>query len=226
MYYNIELEADPKVIGVHNGVYQVQLDEKAYDKEKYKLLDEIFLSNEFTADQVIPELDFKFYFKILKSAKKTSFMSYSPNIRHGQFLINKNTIEVFESFNIQKYKNFDAIIYDSKKEDFDNSYSLFYCVLQDWNVIDFNRTIFTTGGVFGNGPIVEHKFANENEYKALVGSKDVKTLALTEKFDTSLDFFITRVGGLFVSERLKEAIERNKLSGVFFRNNTEVITSN
>lgn len=222
MYYNIELEADPKVIGVHSGVYQAQLDEKAYDKERFKLLDELFLSNEYTPDQKIPEIDFTFYFKKLKSAKKTSFMSFSPNINHGRYLMDSKTIELFESFNIQHHKNFDAIIYDSKKEDFDNSYSLFYCVLQDWNVIDFNKTIFTTGGM-GIAPLKEHQFADQNEYKSLNEIKHVKNLALNKDFDASLDYFITRLGGKFVSERLKNALESSGVTGIYFTNKIEVI---
>lgn len=51
MYYNIRLEWDPKVIGVKNGIYQVALDNTAYQKKDYTLLESLFINNEFTAQQ-------------------------------------------------------------------------------------------------------------------------------------------------------------------------------
>ncbi len=223
MYYNIALESEPKIIGVKNGIYQVELDKKAYDKETFKQLEQTFITNKFTPEQKIPDIDFKFYFKKLKSAKKTSFMSYTPNLNHGHFLINKRVLELFESFNIQKHKYFDTVIYDSTTENVDSTYKLFYCVLQNWDVLDFERTVFTTGG-FGSVPLTEHQFSNENEMKSLNAIKHVKTLALSKEFDTSLDLFLTRLGGMFVSERLKKALESDTYTGIRFRNKIQVLT--
>lgn len=222
MYYNIRLDWDPKVIGVKNGVYQVELDKTAYDKKTYARLDSLFIGGEFTAEQEYPEVDFKFYFKKLKSAKKTSFVSFTPHLKHGHFLVHKKTLELFESFNIQQHKDFEAVIYDSPNENLDNNYLLFYCVLKDWEVIDFENTVFTSGG-FGNNPKVEHKFSDENDLRKFNGIAKVKTLALSKSFDTSLDFFHTRLGGLFVSEKLKLALEENSATGIRFNNEVEVL---
>lgn len=221
MYYNIDLAWEPKIIGVKNGVYQVELDSRAYDKKTYTEIDSLFISNNFTVNQVYPEIDFTFYFKKLRSAKKTSFMSFTPNFKHGHFLIHKNILELFKHFNIQKFKAYETVIYDSPSENADNDYRLFYSVLQDWDVIDFENTIFTSGG-FGNNPKVEHRFSDENEMKMFNGITKVKTLALSKKFDTTLDFFHTRLGGLFVSEKLKVALEENSTTGIVF--NSEVAT--
>jgi hypothetical protein len=90
---------------------------------------------------------------------------------------------------------------------------LFYCAFQDWNVIDFQKSIFKSGG-FGNIPVTEHQFKNEQEMWNFKGITNIKILALTEDFDSSLDFFHTRLGGLFVSERLKSALEGRGVTGV------------
>lgn len=222
MYYNINLEWDPKIIGVKNGIYQVDLNEKVYEKETFRLLESIFINPEFTAVQEYPKIDFNFYFRKLKATKETNIMSFCPNINHGQFLIDNRSLEIFQKFNIQRYEVYDSTITDNGGKKPDYSYKLFYCVLQDWNVIDFENTIFTTGGI-GNAPLIEHKFSDEKEFKSLSLIKHVKTLALSKDFDNSLDFFLTRLGGLFVSERLKEAIESNGLTGVYFTNKIEVI---
>ncbi len=223
MYYNIELEWNPKVIGVKNGVYQVELDEKRYDPKVLARLNSIFISNEFIAEQKYPEIEFQLYFKKLKSAKETSFMSFSPNLKHCLFLIHLNVLEAFKLFNIQRFKDYSTVISDFSSENVNNSYRLFYTVLQDWNVIDFERTIFISGA-FGNNPRLEHSFSDENEMKKYNGITKVKTLALSKGFDTSLDFFHTRLGGIFVSERLKIELEKNNVTGVVFKKNIQVLT--
>ena len=222
MFYNIRLDWDPKVIGVKNGVYQVELDKNAYDKNSYALLDSLFISNAFNVSQANPELNLKFYFKKLKSAKTTSFMSFSPSLNHCHFLVQKNILELFKLFNVQHYRDFDAVIYDSPTENINNSFRLFYLVLQDWDVIDFKNTCFTSGG-FGNSPKIEHTFADENELKAFSKIAKVKTLALSKNFNSSLDLFLTRLGGIFVSEKLKLAIEEHNASGIKFNNEVEIL---
>jgi hypothetical protein len=222
MYYNVRLDWDPKVIGVKNGIYQVELDRKAYDKKTYSLIETMFINNVFSADQVNPEVDFIFYFKRLKSAKNTSFISFTPNLKHCHFLIKKNLIKLFEGFNIQEYVAYDSIIYDSSGENVDDSYQLFYLVLQNWSVIDFNNSVFTVGG-FGNNPIVELKFENEFALNNYRGIPNVSRLCLNEKFDSKLDLFLTRLGGLFVSDKLKLALELNQISGLRFYNDVEVL---
>lgn len=224
MYYNLRLDWDPKVIGVKNGIYQVELDEKAYDNKTYNVLKSLFISGEFTAKQEYPEVNFKFCFKKLKSAKKTDFMSFTPNFNHGLFLVNEKVISVFKQFKTQQHKYFETVIYDAPAENLDDSYSLFYSVLQDWNVIDFDKTVFTSGG-FGKNPIIEHSFTNENEMRRFNGIAKVKILALSKRFDSSLDFFLTRLGGLFVSEELKLELERNNVSGIKFTDEVKVLTN-
>lgn len=222
-YCNIAMAFEPKEIGVRNGVYQVVLDEKGYDKQTLKELDSLFISNKFTADQVYPEVDFKFRFKKLKTAKKTDFMSFTPNLKHAKFLVRNETLELLSTFKLQRFLAYETEIYDSHSDNLDHSYKLFYSVLQDWNVIDFEKTVFTYGG-YGNIPKTEHRFVDVDEYmnfhKKIL---DVKTLGLNDEFDRSLDYFHTRLGGVFVSERLKNALEENDVTGIYFKNKIEVI---
>lgn len=222
MYYKIRLDWDPKVIGVKNGVYQVELDMKRYDKMQFAKLQTFFIGGELSTEQVYPDLDYKFNFKKLKSAKETSFMRFTPFLNNCHFLVDINTLELFEKFNIQKYKAYEALIYNSSSENLNNNYRLFYSVIQGWNIIDFEKTVFTSGG-FGNYPVSEHKFKDENEMRNFKGITNVKLLALTKEFDISLDFFHTRLGGLFVSEKLKSELERNNVTGIKFSNDVQVL---
>ncbi len=223
MYYTINLECEPKVIGVQNGIYQVSLDQKAYSKESWRQLISDFKSTAFNPNDQGPEIDYKLHFKSLKSAKWTTFMSFSPFLNHCHFLIQRDILELLKSFNFQPSRDFEAEIYDSKTMNLDNSYRLFYSAFQDWNVIDFSRTVFTSGG-FGNQPKLEHVFKDEEEMKNYTGIIHVKTLVLSKDFDNSLDFFHPRVGGLFVSEKLKLVLEKNDITGVDFSSRVQVVT--
>ena len=222
MYHNVDLAWEPKIIGVKNGIYQVELDKKFYDEKTYQELESLFIGGEFSAKQSYPDVNFKFVFKKLKSAKKTSFMSFTPHMKHAHFLVDERVISMFRQFNIQRHNYYEAIIYDSPNENIDTSYSLFYSVLQDWDVIDFENTVFTSGG-YGNNPKTEHSFKDVNDMRNFNGITKVKILALSEKFDTSLDFFYTRLGGYFVSEKLRFELKRLNLTGIRFTDEVEIL---
>lgn len=224
MYYSLDTDSDPKVIGVRNGAYQVELDTKRYEKDVFAKLSAFFIGGrQLATNKIYPDLDYKFYFKKLKSAKETSFMCFTPYLNNCHFLIDNNALELLKKFNIQKYKAYEALVYDTKTEIFNNNYRLFYSVIQDWNLVDFENTVFITGG-FGSIPKHEYKFKDENEYKNFRGGiTSVKSLTLTREFDTSLDLFYVRVGGLLVSEKLKLELEKNNLTGITFNNDVEVL---
>ncbi len=224
MFYNIRLDWNPKVIGVKNGVFQVELDKKSYDKKIYAEIESLFIGGELSINQIYPDFDYKFNFKKLKSAKETNLMSFTPYLNNCHFLIDNNTLELLKSFNIQRFKTYEALIYDSSAENLNPNYRLFYSVLQDWNVIDFENSLFISGG-FGNIPKIEHKFKDEKEMKVFKGIAKVKTLALQKHFDKTLDFFHTRLGGLFISEKLKLKLEEKKVTGLLLSNEVKVLTN-
>ena len=222
MYYNITLAYEPKVIGVRNGIYQVVLMENLFSKDSYKKMEMYFITKEFSAIEHFPDFDVHFYFKKLKSAKETSFVSFCPHLNHCHFLIKNEVLNVLKMHNIQSYEVYPTTIYNSNNESVDNSYKMFYSVLQDWDVIDFGKSVFTTGG-YGNVPLLEHQFSNQFELNSCKRIARVKTLVLSENFDSTLDFFHTRLGGIFISERLKIALEAANFTGLIFSNKIHVL---
>jgi hypothetical protein len=222
MYYNIELAWEPEVIGVKNGIYQLELDKEALIPNHYTYIESLFISGVLAANEYPPEVNFKIIFKKLKSARMTSFMSFSPYFNNCHFLVHKKVIKLFNNFNIQRHKYFEVTINDSFEKDGNNEYRLFYMSPMDWGVIDYDRTVFTDGG-FGNVPRIDHSFKNETERRKFMGITKVKRLALLKDFDFSLDIFHTRIGGLFISEKLKIELEANNVTGVNYRSDVLVI---
>lgn len=56
-------------------------------------------------------------------------MSFTPYLNHVHFLIHNKVLDLLKDFNVQKYKDYEAVIYDSPTENIDNNYRLFFCVL-------------------------------------------------------------------------------------------------
>lgn len=221
-YYNITLAYDTKVIGVKNGIYQVELIEKMYDKNTFSKFKAYFLVQNLPLANQLPDFNVEFYFKKFKLTKETSFMSFCPYLNHCHFLINENIQSLFDNFKIQPHKQFKTSLYDTVALNPNDGYKMFFSIVQDWDVIDFKNSVFTSGG-YGNIPLIEHKFANHIELNNFNGMTKVKSLALAKKFDNTLDFFHTRLGGLFFSERLKVAIESSNSTGIVFSKKIEVI---
>lgn len=224
MYFNIKLSWEPKVIGVRNGVYQVELDHKKYKKESLQQINEYFHStNIWTTKDPLPCFDIHFYFKKFKMTKETNFMSFSPFLNNCLFLIDETIVEILARFNIQSYELYTSTLYDPIDEKENNNYKMFFSLIQDYDVIDFNNTEFSSGG-FGNNPLTFHKFPDLEAYKSFPKLTSIVKLGLSKKFDINLDFFYTRFGGYFVSERLKLALEEHSVTGINFCNKIEVIS--
>lgn len=86
----------------------------------------------------------------------------------------------------------------------------------------FSKSVFYTGG-YGNIALTEHQFSNAEEMRNFRPFPQIKVLALNNEFDSKLDLFYSRIGGVFISEKLRSALEKNAFTGLEFDNSVEVI---
>ena len=212
VYYNIKTSWDPKIIGVKNGIYQVELLEKKYTKEYLVQFNKYFHS-ELLLDNSLPPFDIVFHFQKLKLARLTDVISFSPYLNYCHFILNDKAIRCLERFNVQNYHLLPVVIYDEHGKETDTNYKMFFCKLMDWNIIDFKNTVFSTGG-YGNFEIQYHTFINYEDYKKFNKITKVTKLGLNKEFDNSLDFFCTRLGGIFISNALKNEFLENNITGL------------
>ena len=139
---------------------------------------------------------------------------------------------VFEQFNLGNYQLLDLLI--SEKEAY-HSCSLLqvYAGQGDPLYIDYGKTefVFVTDILVDDNALPRIKFNDFNEYVATLrnnyfnaqdektkyGKYRVKKLVLkNEKISTDIFYLNSICSGLYVSERLKSAIEINNLTGVRF----------
>src|SRR5687768_5975392 len=138
-YYRLRLLSDPKVIGVRNGIMQVELDESKYlDKEAYKRIRTYFFGLNWWEKERFPPFDFLFHAQILRGAKLTDFLSFGPSFIGCPFLIHNKVAKVFSQFNMQEHRLFPAILYE-KERVVSSDYQLFYTRLLEIDIVDFEK---------------------------------------------------------------------------------------
>lgn len=215
-YFALRLPSDPAIIGVSNGIAQVEIKgNKFSDQALYHKIEAFFQGLDYwSRDSFIPDFEVRFeYVEVLKDAILTDFLSFTPHLMACPFIINQKVASVFENFEIQSHHLYPVALF--KKGDLVDVYKMFYCPLLDYDIIDFPRSQFFTGSPLRGKKF--HSFADEAEFLNFL-NKDpfikVEKLALNKLFNNELDLFVGRIGEMFVSERLKNALEAAELSGI------------
>lgn len=216
-YYLLREESDPKIIGVKDGVAQVEIDESGFvNKELYQSLVAFF--NAFTywqkEDFAPPENFVIECARPLKGAVLTDFLTYKPHLMACPFMISERIKQLFEIYNLQEHYYFQVKLYYND-ELIRNQYYLMYCPYLDYRIVDFSKSSFYTGSeLLGKKKIT---FNNKNEYLEFLKINPLlqqEQIILTEEFDKNLDLFLPRIGGKLVSERLKQRIIEEGFTGI------------
>jgi hypothetical protein len=214
-YHLLRLPSDPLIIGVNNGICQVELDDKKYiDKQAYEQMREYFSGINWWEKECFPNFPIHFHAQVLKGARLTDFLSFSPFFIGCPFLINNEVAKVFGKLKIQEYRLFPATLYDNDKI-ISKEYQLFYTRLLEFEIVNFEKSIFFHGSPL-TGKRRYGKVTNLEEYKAFSkqGNTNLERMVMSEKFDRSLDFFCGRLGGIYASESMKDAIEILGFTGI------------
>lgn len=211
MYKIVSPSSEPSVIGVNNGVYQVELDEKKSflnrDEKKYYEsyfngnFNSFILENFKTIDNnKITEL---LYFP-LKKAKETDFVRFSPNEMGLNFLISQNVADIFEKFSITNY-----VKIPTKVSGFSKSYYAVGFPIVTEKSIDFYNSKFYH-------IIKKNLFTNLSfeDYKKISGTL-VKASEIKLVENRSLSDIVNLQGqGLFFSDALISELNNNDIIGI------------
>jgi hypothetical protein len=237
LYHNFKLELDPKIIGVRDGMTQADIYPKGFvDQARYRDM-ETFLGyeNYWRRERHEPPLSHDLprsfvieYAQLRRHAKLTDFLDFGAPFTACPFMLSAQAREVFNNASIQHHYYLSSCIYDQQKALVTEEYQLMYCPFLGYEMIDFGNSRFRTNRSLPAAPHWEyHTFADLTEYEAHNNSRrkmaEVASLVMSDTFDAGLDFFQCKIGGMFMSERLRNAVEAAGLTGVYFPDKTEVL---
>lgn len=220
-YFLLKTNPDPEVKGVDTGCGQVELDRNNPITEK---LEDFFFSQHYWREnRKFPDFNIEnCTASLLSGAKLTDFLDFSPGLLTCQFMISERLAEVFSKFNIQQYVTYPVTLYDHGQQ-LSDKYYIFCCPLLGYDVIDFAQSVF-----YKKERIFEEKtylhYENSKQYidNYVVGNQ-IEKLVFNSNFDRSLDYFHARIGGIHISEALKDAIEILGFTGVQIFNTEHMI---
>jgi hypothetical protein len=223
-FFEAIFNSDPKITGLKKGGYQVEINEKGFsNKENYLKIKSFFMSLKYwEREDFIPHFEVNIESAVLvKEAKLTDFLHFAPHMFGCPFIISQRVRDVFETFNLPVHFYYPVQLL--RNNETLNSYCLFYLPYLGFDYVDYKNSLFYTGyGLLNNTKIV--RINSLNEFLDFSGDEilRVKELAFNEKFNKPLDLFNSKLGGLFVSERLKQAITHNGLLGLNFLDSVKV----
>ncbi|MCO6164496.1 hypothetical protein [Flavobacterium sp. NRK F7] len=186
-YYQVAMSSEPKIIGVNNGVYQVELDKRNVDtnNEEYQKFIEWFNYDNpdfWTKQEVVQTLKSPVIKSILlKKAKITDLMSYAPQYHCLYNIYSEKFINILKAFNIGDYSLFDFEIKDVSEK----YYLMFIKTIPSSELI-YDKSIIYTGNKFLNNV----KYLPVNNYQDYLDlNKDEGLLTNFEKITISKEHY-------------------------------------
>lgn len=214
---------DPKIIGVTNGISQIDLDRKNLLNEKgdnYKFYN-FFNNFSFWQNQNesfdIDYLPLKA--KKLKKAILTDFMGYGPSIMAFTSVFSKNFYDLVKDFNIGQHKLFEVIVEDTSK----NYYFIYLESILNNKIIFEKSNIFT-----GHVKTDDYKSFKVTKYEEYLELNKVNPLiqfdkiAIDKKYEIFDIISLQSSTGLFFSEKLIKRMEQANITGYTVKENIKL----
>jgi hypothetical protein len=162
-YLELALSCEPKVIGVTDGLQQVNLYVEKIDKHVYREMSNDLMELRPTADYELGGKNYSFVFKMRKKAIATDFMTFAPYMHNCLFLIKNSFLTILKSLNLPPYWSYPAIVYSNDGNDRDESYSTLFMYPLSYDNYDFKLTQFVK-------PVIV-KSTNEKTYSIIISSQ-------------------------------------------------------
>jgi len=171
----------------------------------------------------------KLTFELEKAAKLTDVLSNTAVSSGNGFLVNSKVKDILSNFNLMTHKYYDANIVVTKSGATLNYYWLHLCQPELSKQLDYKKSVFyETEWTFRKDIIKISSYKHYEELKskdkeAIFGA-DLDEIFVTEKFDKDLDLFtfIPFSGQKFISAKLMDTLENNKVTGLSYEESTEI----
>jgi len=200
------MSSEPKVIGVNNGIYQLELDKKSMDtnsKEYKKFIEWFDYDNPlfWSQQDVVKTLKSPIIRStMLKKAKITDLMDYAPSYCFLNYVYSEKFINILKAFDIGDYSLFDFEI-----EGVSSKYYLMFIKNVTLTEINYDKSIIYSGHEVLNN-IKYYTLSNYQDYLNLKKQKDIltsfKKIAISKKYYGKDIIEVQTSSKAFYSEKL------------------------
>lgn len=218
MYKQISNSAEPKVIGVNNGVYQVEFSEKEIKKQKnWSIVESMFLLPKIEDLDIHNKKISKIRINnltgiLIKNAKATDLMGFSPYFFGCSYLVSRNFVNglIAAEVNTDEYWLNEVVIKDTQ-----NQFYLMYVPMIPDSEIKFNGSLLFPEREYLQRERSYFKVQSFKDYQALIDKGimfSFEKIMLPVKYKTRNIISIQGASNLFFSKKLLEKMKLRNLS--------------
>lgn len=223
-YYQVRASGEPEIIGVTNGIYQVEIDKKEIlNNQNYDAFESFFNYNNkgiWTEQEKIDFLNPSLIKgKMLKKAKVTDIMGYTPSYALLNYIYSESFIDVIKDFNIDYYKMFPF-----KIENVEMLYYLLFVNTIRIDELNFERSVVFTGRKILKNEVYHSlkSFEDFLELRKEFPLISYEKITISKKFKNRDIIAIQSAVDNFYSERIIETLYKKDLKGIDVRSVIEL----
>lgn len=226
MFYQIDTSSEQKIIGVNNGIYQVELDENSLMiNPNYKEIKELLFNHDI--NKFLDNRDRVFNLKIenlkgklLANAKITDIMGFSPFIMGFKYIVSKNFVDCLMEVTVNSNEyNLIPIKIDGIE------YYLLFIPM-----IPSSEIVFSESSVYPESEFMSDEknyfyLKNYNDYLELIKNKPFNRwdkVQLKKQYKDYDIFNIQALSQMFFSEKLTEKLLSKGTTGLIIKNNIKL----
>ncbi|MNK33905.1 hypothetical protein D3C87_524020 [compost metagenome] len=198
---------EPEVLGVKNGIYQLEFDESGFNNENES--DDFFLN--FPRDITKP-ITKPLNFTLLKRGKINDVMRYAPILKPAPYIVSEKFIEVLREFDTLPY-SLEPVSFLNVKVDM--KYFLFRYTYSDLSEFNVKRIIAYLGITKNSRKYYE--FSSLSEFQIFNNKNKVCQIQKIEFHlqDSKVKDYVKLIKpGDMISERLANGLVENGITGV------------
>lgn len=215
-YYQVDVSSEPKIIGVTNGVHQIEIEKKEMQKKDafnefltfFNTQNKGFWNNQDKIKDIkVPIIKAK----LLKKAKLTDIMGYTENVSFLNNVFSEKYISILKDFEIGHYTTFEVAI----QEVIEKYYMLFIETIR-LDQINFEKSVIFKGlsPKVGDDNIIIKNFEEYNDFTKTSPIHNFEKISISKEHLGKDIIKIQATSKLFYSEKLINFLLDSGITGL------------
>ncbi|MCV6630443.1 MAG: hypothetical protein OIF50_11375 [Flavobacteriaceae bacterium] len=212
MFKRISNSFEPEIIGVKNGLYQVELENKDIENRSNSLLTQGNIDELLNRRDEVFNLDINMQGNLLPKAKATDLMVYTPHFFCFNYLVSQKVVDCLkeENVSLEEYHVLKVNI-----KEVDEAYYLLYVPWIDFSEIVFSESLVYSTFDANSSDKKYFEINNHDEYMELQDKEPFNSfdkVVLNHKYQKRNLISIRGITELFFSDSLVERMLAKNVS--------------